>query len=315
MNTDKKLIRRKGNSQFPIFNLSFKIIAIGMILTACNRNQRTFDASGSFEAEETIISAEAQGTLRLFDVQEGQTLQAGQQIGYIDSVQLHLKKKQLEAQIIAIAGKKPDIPVQLSALQEQLKTAEREKARIANLVEGDGATPKQLDDITAQIEVLKKQIEAQRSSLGISSESISNEIVPLQIQVEQFTDQLNKCRIINPVGGTVLTKYAETNEMASIGKPLYKIADLSSIILRAYITGNQLAQVKLNQKVKVFTDDGTGGYKETDGTITWISDKEEFTPKSIQTKDERANKVYAIKVRMKNDGSYKIGMYGEVCFN
>lgn len=309
----KKQIGRKENFQLSIFNFQFMLFVI--ILTACNRNQHVFDASGSFEAEETIISAEVQGILKQFDLQEGQTLQAGQQIGYIDSVQLYLRKKQLEAQIVAIAGKKPDIPVQLSALLEQLKTAEREKARIANLVEGDGATPKQLDDITAQVEVLKKQIEAQRSSLDISSTSISNEIVPLQIQVEQLSDQLNKCRIINPVSGTVLTKYAEANEMVSIGKPMYKIADLSNIILRAYITGNQLPQVKLNQKVNVLTDDGNGGYKEADGTITWISDKAEFTPKAIQTKDERVNKVYAIKVRVRNDGSYKIGMYGEISFN
>lgn len=315
MNMDEKLIRRKENFQFSIFNFQFMMVAIAIIFSSCNRNQHAFDASGSFEAEETIISAEAQGTLKVFDVQEGQTLQAGQHIGYIDSIQLHLRKKQLEAQIIAIVGKKPDIPVQLSALQEQLKTAEREKARIANLVEGDGATPKQLDDITAQVEVLKKQIEAQRSSLGISSESISNEIVPLQVQIEQLADQLDKCNIVNPVNGTVLTKYAEANEMASIGKPLYKIADLSNIILRAYITGNQLPQVKLNQEVSIFTDDGNGEYKETAGTITWISDKAEFTPKTIQTKDERANKVYAVKVRVKNDGSYKIGMYGEICFN
>lgn len=315
MNTNKKLIKRKGNSQFLIFSFPFKIIAIAIILSACHKNQHTFDASGSFEAEETIISAEAQGTLKVFDVQEGQTLQAGQHIGYIDSVQLYLRKKQLEAQIIVMMGKRPDIPVQLSALQEQLKTAEREKARIANLVEGDGATPKQLDDITAQVEVLKKQIEAQKSSLSISSESISNEIVPLQVQIEQLADQLAKCHIVNPVNGTVLAKYAEANEMASVGKPLYKIADLSNIILRVYITGNQLPEVRLNQEVKVLTDDGNGGYKETAGTITWISDKAEFTPKTIQTKDERANKVYAVKVRVKNDGSYKIGMYGEISFN
>ncbi len=315
MNTDKKLIRRKENCQLSNVNYQFMTLALAIVLSACNRNHYTFDASGSFEAEETIISAEAQGILKLFDVQEGQILQAGRQIGYIDSIQLHLRKKQLEAQIVAIAGKKPDIPVQLSALQEQLRTAEREKTRIAKLVEGDGATPKQLDDITAQVEVLKKQIEAQKSSLGISSESINNEIVPLQIQIEQLADQLDKCRIVNPVSGTVLTKYAEANEMASIGKPLYKIADLSNIILRAYITGKQLPQVRLNQKVRVWTDDGNGGYKETEGTITWISDKAEFTPKTIQTKDERVNKVYAVKVRVKNDGSYKIGMYGEISFN
>lgn len=292
----------------------FKIMVL-IILSACNNNRHSFDASGSFEAEETIISAEAQGRLKAFDIQEGQTLQPDQRIGYIDSMQLYLQKKQLEAQVIALAGKKPNIPVQLSALQEQLRTSEREKTRIANLVKGDAATPKQLDDMNAQIEVLKKQIEAQKSSLSISSEGISKDVIPLQVQIEQLEDQLRKCHIVNPIAGTVLTKYAEANEMATIGKPLYKIADLSNIILRAYITGDQLSQIKLNQKVIVSTDDGKGGYKETEGLITWISDKAEFTPKTIQTKDERANMVYAIKVKIRNDGAYKIGMYGEISFN
>lgn len=290
------------------------VAGIATMLTACNDNKVSFDASGSFEAEETIISSEATGTIKRLEIDEGQTLEAGQNIGYIDSVQLYLKKRQLEAQIIAIVGKKPNIPVQLSALQEQLKTAEKEKTRVANLVKGDAATPKQLDDINAQIEVLKKQIEAQKSTLSISSVGMGKDVVPLQVQIEQLNDQLAKCNIINPTNGTVLAKYAEANEMAATGKPLYKIADLSNIILRAYITGNQLPQIKLNQKVKVLTDDGKGGYKETEGRISWINDKAEFTPKTIQTKDERANMVYAIKVKVKNEGAYKVGMYGEIKF-
>jgi len=314
MNTNREIINRKGNCQFSIFNFPFKIFAITIILSACNDNKVSFDASGSFEAEETIISSEATGTIKQFSIEEGQIVEAGQEIGYIDSLQLYLKKKQLEAQITAILGKKPNIPVQLSALQEQLKTTEKERTRVANLVKGDAATPKQLDDINAQIEVLKKQIEAQQSTLSISSEGLSKDIVPLQVQVEQLNDQLAKCKIINPANGTVLAKYAEANEMTTIGKPLYKIADLSNIILRAYITSNQLTKVKLNQKVKVLTDNGKGGYKETEGTVTWINDKAEFTPKTIQTKDERANMVYAVKIKVKNDGSYKIGMYGEIKF-
>lgn len=314
MNTNREIINRKGNCQFSIFNFPFKIFAITIILSACNDNKVSFDASGSFEAEETIISSEATGTIKQFSIEEGQIVEAGQEIGYIDSLQLYLKKKQLEAQVTAILGKKPNIPVQLSALQEQLKTTEKERTRVANLVKGDAATPKQLDDINAQIEVLKKQIEAQQSTLSISSEGLSKDIVPLQVQVEQLNDQLAKCKIINPASGTVLAKYAEANEMTTIGKPLYKIADLSNIILRAYITSNQLTQVKLNQKVKVLTDDGKGGYKETEGTVTWINDKAEFTPKTIQTKDERANMVYAVKIKVKNDGSYKVGMYGEIKF-
>jgi len=290
------------------------VASISTMLTACNDNKVSFDASGSFEAEETIISSEATGTIKRFEIEEGETLESGENIGYIDSLQLYLKKKQLEAQVIAILGKKPNIPVQLSALQTQLQTAEKERTRLANLVKGDAATPKQLDDINAQIEVLKKQIGAQQSTLSISSEGLGKDVVPLQVQIEQLNDQLAKCIIINPTNGTVLAKYAETNEMTAVGKPLYKIADLSNMILRAYITGNQLPQVKLNQQVKVLTDDGKGGYKETTGTIVWINDKAEFTPKTIQTKDERVNMVYAIKVKVKNDGTYKVGMYGEIKF-
>ncbi len=287
----------------------------GFILfaTAC-KNENTFDASGSFEAVEVIISAEANGVLEVFNIEEGQVLPVGKLIGYVDSTQLYLKKKQLETQIVALLAKKPNIPVQLSALQEQLKTAEVEQQRITNLVKSDAATTKQLDDINAQIEIIKKQIDAQKSTLVISSEGINKDILPLQVQVEQLNDQLQKCKIINPINGTVLTKYAEQNEMAITGKALYKIADLSTIILRAYISSNQLAQVKLNQKVKVHTDDGSGGFKEDEGTITWISDKAEFTPKTIQTKEERANMVYTVKIKMPNDGVYKIGMYGEIVF-
>jgi len=285
-----------------------------LILAACNNNHPTFDASGSFEAVETMISAEVPGILIAFNVEEGQVLKAGDTIGYIDSTQLYLKKKQLQAQINAVLSKRPDVALQIAALEEQLSKAIVEKKRITKLIEADAAPTKQLDDINSSIEVLKKQITATKSSLTIASESIGKESQPLYIQVQQLEDQLAKCILINPVNGTVLTKFAEVKEMAVTGKPLYKIADLSPIILRAYITGNQLPQIKLNQKVKVSTDDGKGGFNTKEGTITWISDKAEFTPKTIQTKNERANLVYAIKVLIDNDGSYKIGMYGEVNF-
>ena len=281
---------------------------------ACQQEKKNFDASGSFEAEETIISAEASGTLLKFDITEGATLDSGQVIGYIDSVQLYLKKKQLEAQVKALLGKKPNVPVQLASLQSQLETAEKEKVRYTNLVNSGAAPAKQLDDINAQIKSLKSQIEALKSSLDISSQGYSADAAPLNVQIEQTKDQLTKCKIVNPMQGTVLLKYANVNEMATMGKPLYKIADLSTINLRAFISGDQLPTVKLNQQVKVLTDDGQGGFKETQGTITWISDKAEFTPKTIQTKEERANMVYAIKIAVENDGTYKIGMYGEVKF-
>ena len=285
-----------------------------LALGSCKSDKDTFDASGSFEAIETIISAEANGTIKEFNLEEGDQLAVGQQIGYIDTVQTYLKKRQLEAQVGAGLSRKPNIPVQLSAIKEQIQHLEREKVRTQNLIAGDAATPKQLDDINAQIKLLNRQLEAQQSSLSISNQSIGKEVVPLEVQIYQLEDQLKKSKIVNPVQGTVLTKYAEVNETAGMGKPLYKIADLSSMILRAYITGNQLPNVKLNQKVQVLTDDGNGGYQTAEGVITWINSKAEFTPKTIQTKDERANQVYAIKVKVKNDGRYKIGMYAEIKF-
>jgi HlyD family secretion protein len=292
-------------------NTAFAAIIVSF--AACN-NESAFDASGSFEAVETVISAEVTGTLKSFLIEEGQSLEAGQQVGYVDTVQLYLKKKQLESQIEALAAKRPNIAVQLSALQEQLKTAETEKKRVENLVKSDAATTKQLDDVNAQIAVIKKQIDAQKSTLEISSNGINKDILPLGIQIEQLNDQLQKSRIVNPLAGTVIAKYAEQSEMVATGKPLYKIADLTEIILRVYISANQLPQVKLNQTVKVHTDDGKGGFAETSGVITWISDKAEFTPKTIQTREERANLVYAMKVKVKNDGTFKIGMYGEINF-
>jgi len=285
-----------------------------ILLFSCSKKKSDFDASGTFEAEETIISSEVGGTIKQFNIEEGQTLGANQVIGFIDSTQLFLKKKQLQAQVTALLSKRPDVGAQLASLEEQQAAMEKEQKRVSNLVKADAATPKQLDDVNAQLEVIKKQIEAQKSVLGISSQGISNDAIPLQIQIEQTEDQLSKCRIINPVAGTVLGKYAEANEMAAPGKPLYKIADLRSIILRVYVTGNQLPGLTLNQEVKILTDDGKGGFKETTGKIAWINDKAEFTPKTIQTKDERANMVYAVKVNVVNDGTYKIGMYGEVKF-
>lgn len=287
---------------------------VALVTAACMDNRPTYDASGTFEAVETIISAEAGGVIRALDVAEGQSLSVGQIMGYIDSTQLTLKKEQLQAQIDAVLSKKPEIAVQVAALQEQLDQALREEQRIANMAKADAATPKQLDDANARVEVIKKQIAAQRSVLSTTSASLTSEIYPLEIQIAQVEDLLSKCRIVNPMEGTVLVKYAETNETTAIGKPLYKLADLSSIILRAYVTGPQFARLRLNQQVTVLVDDADGGYREYPGTLVWISDKAEFTPKTIQTKDERENLVYATKINVKNDGLLKIGMYGEVRF-
>jgi len=219
---------------------------------------------------------------------------------------------QLQNQVKATLSQRPDIASQLAPLQTQLQTAKTEQKRLANLVAANAANQKQLDDINAQVDLIQKQIESLQRNLSITSGSLDAQIKPLQAQIDQLNDQLSKCKVVNPVNGTVLTKYAEANELVAMGKPLYKVADLSEIILRAYLTNNQLAQAKLNQKVNVLTDDGKGGSKSYEGTITWISSKAEFTPKTIQTKDERANLVYATKINVKNDGFLKIGMYGEV---
>ena len=295
--------------------ISIIAIAATAFISSCKNNQNDFDAAGAFESAETIVSTEASGTIKEFKVEEGQTLQPGQYIGYVDSTQLYLKKKQIEAQIQAILSGKPDVSKQVAVLQEQLKNAEHEQQRFANLVKANAGTQKQLDDINAQIEVIKKQIEAQTSTLGISSESISQQTPPLQRQIEQLNDQISKYRIVNPIHGTVLTKYAQDHEVVMPGKALYKIAETDTLVLRAYVTGSQLSQAKLGQKIKVRVDKGAKQYGEYNGIIFWVSDKSEFTPKTIPTKDERADLVYAIKVRVANDGFLKIGMYAEVKFN
>jgi HlyD family secretion protein len=247
-----------------------------------------------------------------FAVNEGDTLNEGQFLGYLDSTQLHLNKLQLLQSRKTILSARPDVQVQLKSTKRELDEAMLDKTRIENLVKGGVASQKQLDDINSKIAVLNSRLEAQQSSLRTTTVNIDEQGNNVYTQLSILDDQLKKCRIVNPVKGTVLVKYAEPNEMASVGKPLYKIADLSSIILRAYVTGDQLPQIKLNQNVKVLTDDGKGGYHEGQGVINWISNTAEFTPKTVQTKNERANLVYAVKVMIPNDGRYKIGMYGEI---
>jgi len=295
---------------------SIYILTIALVLftSSCMTAESHFDASGSFEAIETIISSETSGIIKEFNLKEGQQIDKGYYIGYIDSTQLYLKKRQLEEQIESILSKRPNVSLQLATLETQLATAKYEQERIKQLVKDNAAASKQQDDINGQVLALEDQIEALRSTLTITSQGITNDANTLSVQIDQLNDQLEKCRLSSPMKGTVLTTYARENEMTVPGKPLYKIADLSEMELRVFISGDQLAEVKLNQKVKVLTDSGDGGYKEDEGVITWISDKGEFTPKTIQTKNERANMVYAVKVNVKNDGTYKIGMYGEIIF-
>lgn len=287
------------------------LLASTLVISGCTHDKYSYDASGTFEAIETVVSAEATGVIKKLDITEGQRVARNTRIGFIDSVQLHLKKKQTEAQIKAVLSRQPDSGKQLAALLEELQHAEREQQRVSRLVASDAATQKQYDDATAQVNILKRRIAALESSLGVTTKSLSEETLPLRVQVEQLQDQIERCRIVNAVSGTVLTKYVEEHEMVVMGSPLYRIADVSTLILRAYITGDQLAAIKLGQEVTVFVDTG-GEYKTYPGKVTWISNKAEFTPKTIQTKDERANLVYAVKIAVKNDGLLKIGMYGEV---
>lgn len=287
---------------------------LSIVILSCNRDKNGHDASGTFEAVETIISAETGGIIKQLDIEEGMVLKAGEVVGYIDTTQLVLKRKQLESQVKAVLSRNPDISLQMASLNEQLKQAKREQARIENLVKADAATRKQLDDANSQIEILESQIKATRSSLGITSSSIGEEANPLKVQIEQINDQIARSSIKNPVDGTILAQYSRVNEMVGTGKPLYKVADLSYLTLKAYVTGDQLPRIKLNQQVKVMVDESRDTYKEYTGVIDWISSKSEFTPKTIQTKDERANLVYAVKIRVPNEGNIKIGMYGEVIF-
>lgn len=293
---------------------NYFVAALLLVATACNNNGSEFDATGNFEADEIIISAEASGKIIQLGVEEGADLKSQAVVGLIDTTQLHLRKKQLEYSILAVNSKQPNASVQLAAITEQIETAKREKKRVENLLNDDAATQKQLDDLNAQLDLLQRQYAATQSTLSITKQSLQSETLPLKAQLEQVQDQISKSQIVNPMNGTVLSLYAKQNEVVNQGKALYKIADLSTIILRAYISGSQLSQIKLGQQVKVLVDAPQNGYKEYTGTISWVSDKAEFTPKTIQTKDERANLVYAVKINVKNDGYLKLGMYGEVLF-
>lgn len=287
--------------------------AIFLSLTAaCGNGNGDYDASGTFESTEIIVSAEANGRIMRFNVEEGDLLKDEQEVGYIDTVQLYLKKMQLLTSVKSVQSRRSDIAKQIAATKEQIAKAEKEKKRNENLLKSNAATQKQVDDIDSQLAVLQKQLAAQISTLQNSNQSVTEESSAMEIQVAQVEDQLQKSHIISPINGTVLSKYAEAGELATQGKPLFKIADIENMYLRAYIIADQLTQMKLGQEVKVFADYGEDGKREYTGKVTWISDKAEFTPKTIQTRDERANLVYAVKIAVKNDGYLKIGMYGEV---
>ena len=288
-----------------------------MLLSACSNKDGDYDASGSFEATELIVSSEASGKIERLSITEGQYLEKAEQVGLIDSTQLYLQKMSLLANAKALRSQQPDIAAQTASIKEQIATLEREKQRTTNLLKANAATQKQLDDINGQMEVLQKQVSALESNLQKSSQSINAQSSAMDIQIEQIEDRLRKSIITSPITGTVLNKYAEEGELANMGTPLFKIADIDNMILRVYVTSDQLSNIKLNDKIKVFVDNtdlDNENKKMHEGVVTWISDKSEFTPKTIQTKNERANLVYAMKVSVKNDDYLKIGMYGEVQF-
>ncbi|MDR3226937.1 MAG: HlyD family efflux transporter periplasmic adaptor subunit [Prevotellaceae bacterium] len=284
------------------------------LLISCGKNKGDYDASGAFETTEVLVSSQASGMLMKLNVEEGQILTPDVAVGYVDTTQLYLKKKQLLANMRALDSRFYNISLQIAAINQQIDKQNIELKRFQNLLKSNAATQKQVDDIEAEIKILTKQLAAQTESLENNNKSVSNESAAMQIQIEQITDLIDKSIIASPVYGTVLAKYAEVGEIVSQGKALFKIGDTENMFLRAYITANQLTQLKLRQKVKIFADFGENETKEYDGTITWISDKAEFTPKTIQTRNERANLVYAVKIAVKNDGYIKIGMYGEIKF-
>ncbi len=288
------------------------IFACALALAACSNENGKYDITGTFEATEVTVSAEGTGRLMSFTLEEGDQIAAGTQVGLIDTVQLALKARQFGATEESIANQRPDIQAQIAATKQQIAKAEKEAKRQQNLLNDNAGTQKQLDDALNQVSVLKQQLKAQMSTLDNSTKALNSQMNATAIQREQILDQLGKCHIVSPIAGTIIEKYAEQGEFAATGKPLFKVADLSNMYLRAYITSVQLKDVKLGQKVKVWSDSGDDNRQSYDGVITWISSRSEFTPKTILTDDARADQVYAVKIAVKNDGYLKIGMYGEV---
>jgi len=299
-----------------IMNIITKILTLTLLATlilffGCGNDEYDADAYGNFESDEVVISSEVNGKLVAFDVQEGDHLARESHVGLVDTAQLYFQRMQLQASIVAIQNKTMDIQSELNVWKERKKNLQRELHRLESLLKGDVATQKQVDDLQGEIEVVERQIIATETRLKKSNNGILSEIEPLQWQIKRIRDQIKKSQIVNPIDGTILAKYVEQNEIVMLGKPLFKIADLETVFLRAYLTEPQLASISLGKKVEVSIDDGKQN-REYEGLITWISDVAEFTPKVIQTREERANLVYAMKVKVLNDGSIKLGMPGEV---
>ncbi|MDR1130079.1 MAG: HlyD family efflux transporter periplasmic adaptor subunit [Prevotellaceae bacterium] len=283
-----------------------------LALAACRGKNSGYDASGVFEATEITVSAKGNGEILRLDAAEGQCVEARTTLGVIDTMQLYLKKAQLQATIRAMNSRKLTVSRQIAALQEQIDKQKTEQRRFETLVRQNAATQKQLDDVVSGLATLEKQLAAQTETLNSSNSSLAGEQESLAVQIAQIDDLIRNSIIASPVKGTVIGKYAEAGEFAVQGRALFKVADLEVMYLRAYITSAQLTGLKIGQTVAVFSDWGESGRREYRGTVSWISDRAEFTPKTIQTRDERANLVYAVKIAVKNDGYIKKGMYGEV---
>lgn len=286
-------------------------IALALLAVSCGE-ETNYDAQGTFEATEVVVSAEASGRILNLNVEEGMPVEKGDIVGTIDTMQLHLQRKQLVAQREALLGSRPDIKKQAAALREQIATQRSELARVENMLRDGAATTKQRDDLTASITLLESQLDATLSTLNNNTATINSNAEALDAQIAALDDRIAKCHIVAPASGTVLVKYAEEGEIAAMGKPLFKVANLDDIYLRAYFTSDQLADIELGDEVTVTADYGDDERFDYKGRISWISSESEFTPKTIQTKESRANLVYAVKIAVENDGRLKIGMAGEV---
>ena len=291
------------------------LLGLAVLLFSCHNEDGEYDATGVFETTEVIVSAQGTGEIMRFDIDEGKTVDAEVELGYIDTVQLSLKKQELLANLEATDSRRYDVARQIASLREEIATQKREQQRYQNLVQAKAANQKQLDDINARLATLEKQLAAQTETLENGNRTVSGQVRMLEAQLAQVEDQIGKCRISSPINGTILSKYAEAGELASQGRALFKVGDIVNMYLRAYITADQLTELKIGQSVRVFADEGESGHREYAGTVSWISDKAEFTPKTIQTRDERANLVYAVKIQIQNDGFVKRGMYGEIKIN
>lgn len=287
------------------------LVPLVLLIAGCNPGEERADAYGNFEATEVLVSAEHGGTLVRFTVQEGEAIRAGALVGVVDTTQLVLQRRELRAQREAARSRIGQVRGEIDVLETELDVARTEQARIQRLVENEAATPQQLDDITGRVRVLTQRVEAMRTQLA----TIRSEIESIDAAIAQVEQRIDDVRVLNPVTGTVLTTYAEPHELVAQGAPLYEIADLGTMYLRAYVSGAQLPNVRLGQAVTVLIDENETDLRALDGTVSWIADEAEFTPQTIQTREERVNLVYAIKVRVPNpDGTIKIGMPGEVVF-